>query len=62
MSRMTDDEAQALADEFAKNPPKVTGDGKSRFFMKHKGNIIPNIPFPTKSWVQGGLLFKKRGV
>ena len=40
MPRMTDDEAQALADEFAKNPPKVTGDGKSGFFMKHKGNII----------------------
>ena len=40
MPRMTDKEAQTLADEFAKNPPKVTGDGKSGFFMKHKGNII----------------------
>ena len=40
MPRMTDEEAQALADEFAKNPPKVTGNGKSGFFMKHKGNII----------------------
>ena len=40
MPRMTDEEAQALADEFAKNPPKVTGDGKNGFFMKHKGNII----------------------
>jgi len=40
MPRMTDEEAQALADEFAKNPPKVTGDGKSGIFMKHKGNII----------------------
>ena len=40
MPRMTDKEAQALADEFAKNPPKVTGDGKSGFFMKHKGSII----------------------
>ena len=40
MPRMTDEEAQALADEFAKNPPKVTGDGKSGFFMKNKGHII----------------------
>ena len=40
MPRMTNEEAQALADEFAKNPPKVTGDGKSGFFMKHKGSII----------------------
>jgi hypothetical protein len=40
MPRMTDEEAQAFADMFAKNPPKVTGDGKSGFFMKHKGNII----------------------
>jgi len=40
MPRMTEEEAQSLADEFAKNPPKVTGDGKSGFFMKNKGNII----------------------
>lgn len=40
MPGMTDKEAQTLADEFAKNPPKVTGDGKSGFFMKYKENII----------------------
>ena len=40
MNPVYDEEAQALADEFAKNPPKVKGDGKSGFFMKHKGNII----------------------
>jgi len=40
MPRMTDEEAQALADEFAKKPPKVTGNGKNGFFMKHKGNVI----------------------
>jgi len=40
MPRMTNEEAQTLADEFAKNPPKVTGGGKSGFFMKHKGNIV----------------------
>ena len=40
MPRMTDEEANALAEQVIKNPPKVTGDGKSGFFMKHKGNII----------------------
>jgi len=40
MPKMTDEEAKILADKFAKDPPKVTGDGKSGFFMKHKGNII----------------------
>jgi len=40
MPRMTDEEAQAFAEQGAKNPPKVTGNGKNGFFMKHKGNII----------------------
>ncbi|MCL2180564.1 MAG: hypothetical protein FWB83_05500 [Treponema sp.] len=40
MPKMNDEEAQTLADEFAKNPPKVTGNGKNGFFMKHKGNVI----------------------
>ena len=40
MPRMTEEEAWALAEEVEKNPPKVSGDGKSGFFMKHKGNII----------------------
>jgi len=40
MPRLTDEEAQVLANEFAKNPPKVTGNGISGFFMKHKGNVI----------------------
>jgi len=40
MPKMTDKEAKILADKFAKDPPKVTGDGKSGFFMKHKGNVI----------------------
>ena len=40
MSGMTDEEAEVLAEQVAKNPPKVSGDGKSGFFMKHKGNII----------------------
>ena len=40
MPRMTDEEADALSELVIKNPPKVSGDGKSGFFMKHKGNII----------------------
>jgi len=40
MPRMTDEEANALAEQVTLNPPKVTGDGKSGFFMKHKGNVI----------------------
>ena len=40
MARMTDEEADALDELVTKTPPKVTGDGKSGFFMKHKGNII----------------------
>ena len=37
---MTDEEADALDESVIKNPPKVSGDGKSGFFMKHKGNIV----------------------
>jgi len=37
---MTDEQADALAEEVVENPPKVSGDGKSGLFMKHKGNII----------------------
>jgi hypothetical protein len=40
MARMTDEEADALDELVTKNPPKVSGNGKSGFFMKHKGNIV----------------------
>ena len=40
MPRMTEEEAWKLAEEVEKNPPKVSGDGKNGFFMKHKGNIF----------------------
>ena len=40
MARMTDEEADALDELVTKNPPKVSGDGKSGFFMKHKGTIV----------------------
>ena len=40
MARMTDEEADVLDQLVTKNPPKVSGDGKSGFFMKHKGSIV----------------------
>jgi hypothetical protein len=40
MPRMTDKEADALAEQVLENPPKVSGNGKNGFFMKHKGNVV----------------------
>jgi hypothetical protein len=40
MPDLTEEEYDALDEYYTKNPPKVSGDGKSGFFMKHKGNII----------------------
>jgi len=40
MPRMTDEEADALDELVTRNPPQVSGDGKSGFFMRHKGNIV----------------------
>jgi len=40
MPRMTDDEADTLDELVTQNPPKVSGDGKNGFFMKHKGSIV----------------------
>jgi hypothetical protein len=37
---MTDEEADALDELVTRNPPKVSGNGKSGFFMKHKGNVV----------------------
>jgi hypothetical protein len=38
--RMTDEEAEALDEMVTQYPPKVSGNGKSGLFMKHKGNIV----------------------
>jgi hypothetical protein len=37
---LTEEEYDALDEYYTKNLPKVSGDGKSGFFMQHKGNII----------------------
>jgi len=40
MQDLTEEEYDALDELLTKTTPKVTGDGKSGFFMKNKGNII----------------------
>jgi hypothetical protein len=40
MLDLTEEEYDALDEYYTKNPPEVSGDGKSGFFMQHKGNII----------------------
>jgi hypothetical protein len=40
MAKMTDEEADYWDEYYTKNPPKVSGDGKSGFFVKHKGSIV----------------------
>jgi adenine/guanine phosphoribosyltransferase-like PRPP-binding protein len=40
MPDYTDEEYDAMDEYYTKNPPKVSGDGKSGFFVKHKGNIV----------------------
>ncbi|GHU93171.1 hypothetical protein FACS189479_04090 [Spirochaetia bacterium] len=45
MARMTDEEADYWDEYYTRtygsqNPPKVSGDGKSGFFMKHKGSVV----------------------
>ncbi|MDR1470637.1 MAG: hypothetical protein LBT00_15265 [Spirochaetaceae bacterium] len=37
MPDYTDEEYDALDEYYTKNPPRVSGDGKSGFFAKHKG-------------------------
>ena len=40
MPDYTDEEYAALDEYYTKNLPRVSGDGKSGFFAKHKGHII----------------------
>jgi hypothetical protein len=39
-ARLTDEEADYWDEYYTKNPPKVSGDGKNGFFVKHKGNVV----------------------
>ena len=40
MPDLTEEEYDALDELWTHNPPKVSGDGKSGFFMKHKNEIV----------------------
>ena len=40
MPDLTEEEYDALDELWTHNPPKVTGDGKNGFFMKHKNEIV----------------------
>ena len=40
MPDLTEEEYDALEELWTNNPPKVTGDGKNGFFMKHKNEIV----------------------
>jgi hypothetical protein len=40
MPDMTEEEYDALDELWTKNPPLVSGDGRSGFFMKHKNEIV----------------------
>jgi hypothetical protein len=40
MPDYSDKEYDALDEYYTKNPPKVSGDGKSGFFAQHKGHVI----------------------
>jgi hypothetical protein len=40
MPDLTEEEYDALDEKWTRTTPKVSGDGKSGFFVKHKGNIV----------------------
>ena len=40
MPEMSDAEYDALDEIWTHNPPKVSGEGKKGFFMKHKNEIV----------------------
>ncbi|MDR2490165.1 MAG: hypothetical protein LBD20_02045 [Spirochaetaceae bacterium] len=40
MSDLTDEEYDVLDEYYTKNPPKLSGNGKSGFFAIHEGNVV----------------------
>ena len=54
MSDLTDEEYDALDEYYTKNPPKLSGNGKSGFFAKHteKGNTLIFIDDLTANWLR----------
>jgi hypothetical protein len=51
MPDMTEEEYDALDELWTKNPPTVSGDGKSGFFMQHKDEIVI-LDCVSATWLQ----------
>jgi hypothetical protein len=47
MPDLTEEEYDALDEYWTIHTPKVSGDGKSGFFAKHKGDIVIFEDFPA---------------
>jgi hypothetical protein len=54
MPDLTDEEYDALDEYYTKNPPKLSGNGKSGFFAKHseKGNTLISIDDLSANWLR----------
>jgi len=54
MEDMTDEEYDALDEHLTKNPPKLSGNGESRFFAKHaeKSNTLIFIDDLSANWLR----------
>ena len=54
MPDMTDEEYDALDEYYTKNPPKLSGNGKSGFFAKHaeKGSALLFIDDLSANWLR----------
>ena len=51
---LTEEEYDALDEYYTKNPPKLSGDGKSGFFAKHaeKGNTLIFVDDLSATWLR----------
>jgi len=54
MADMTDEEYDALDEYYTKNPPKLSGNGKSGFFAKQaeKGNTLIFVDSLSANWLR----------
>ena len=54
MPDFTDEEYDALDEFYTKNPPKLSGNGKSGFFAQHaeKGNTLIFVDSLSANWLR----------
>ena len=54
MPDLTNEEYDALDEYYTKNPPKLSGNGKSGFFAKHteKGNTLIFVDDLSANWLR----------